>query len=152
MNTQVDSHPFLRRLFRVLRVLLLIYVGFLLFLAGCQRRLIYYPSKTSESVLRRQAERAGMVPWENGDGNLIGWKTVPGPSSEPPANRLVVFHGNAGLALHRTYFRDGFAAVGNGEVWQIFLFEYPGYGARSARRRKLQCRRQGGPQGPLANR
>jgi pimeloyl-ACP methyl ester carboxylesterase len=40
----------------------------------------------------------------------------------------MVLHGNAGYALHRVYYARGFAALDEG--WQVFLFEYPGYGAR----------------------
>jgi pimeloyl-ACP methyl ester carboxylesterase len=120
----------LRKLFRFLRPVLLIYIGLLLFLAGCQRRLIYQPSHASGPSLRQKAARVGMAPWENTESDLIGWKSLPDPSGTPPDNRLVIFHGNAGFALHRTYFRDGFSGVGDGTVWELFILEYPGYGAR----------------------
>jgi pimeloyl-ACP methyl ester carboxylesterase len=41
---------------------------------------------------------------------------------------MLVLHGNAGYALDRNYFVTGLRALGN--QWDVFLFEYPGYGAR----------------------
>ena len=41
---------------------------------------------------------------------------------------MLVFHGNAGPALHRLYFVAGFQALG--KSWEVFLCEYPGYGSR----------------------
>lgn len=120
-----------RILFRILRTVALIYVGLLLLLVICQRKIIYYPSKSSEQILRARAETAGLAPCKDAEGRVIGWRdrTQSGPAV--PANRLVVFHGNAGFALHRSYFLEGFRSVSSGRIWEVYLFEYPGYGARA---------------------
>lgn len=116
-------------LFRLGRIVLLVYVGLLVLVAGCQRRMIYFPAKSSEAVLRERAAETGWAAWETADGELIGWKDLNVTTAAQPANRLVVFHGNAGFAQHRTYYRDGFGGVAGG-LWEVYVFEYPGYGAR----------------------
>ncbi len=93
--------------------------------AALQRQLIYFPETASETALLTAAERSGLQAWRDRDGQLIGWRAQP-PDS--PRQRLVVFHGNAGHALYRRYFAAGFLALASG--WQVYLFEYPGYGAR----------------------
>ena len=97
-------------------------------LATLQRQLIYFPSKAGEQDLLQQAARIGVEVWRNEQGSAIGWKPVKEHSA---LKRMLVFHGNAGYALHREYFVAGFQALS--EEWDVFLFEYPGYGARSGR-------------------
>ena len=118
-----------RVVFRLARIVVLVYVGLLLLLAGCQRRMIYFPAKASESALRERAAQTAWTPWEDTNGQLLGWKALSAPTTVHRPNRLVVFHGNAGFAQHRTYYRDGFGSVA-GALWEVYVFEYPGYGAR----------------------
>jgi pimeloyl-ACP methyl ester carboxylesterase len=103
----------------------LVTIGGLFMFASLQRQLIYYPEVATEAALLDTANRMGMRDWRNGSGQLIGWHTAPTGSS---ARRVVVFHGNAGHALYRQYFAAGFLA--QDADWQVYLFEYPGYGAR----------------------
>lgn len=92
--------------------------------------MIYFPSHAPEDALRAQARAAGLSAWENERGELIGWKSSITTEGARPAHRLVVFHGNAGFAVNRKYYGEGFAAVGDGSTWEVFILEYPGYGAR----------------------
>lgn len=92
-------------------------------LTALQRHLIYFPATAPEEQLLELASRAGLQAWRDGSGAIIGWRPAGGQRYK---KRLVVFHGNAGFALDRVYFRDGFEARG----WEVLLFEYPGYGAR----------------------
>ena len=96
--------------------------------AGCQRTMIYHPSTESPEVLEAYAREAGYLPWRDAGGEWIGWRPEQAPEG---GRRVLVFHGNAGLALHRTYYAEGFAALE--ESWEVILFEYPGYGARGGR-------------------
>lgn len=113
---------------------ILIFLGVTLLLTLLQRHLIYYPSKSGEEALRLQAEREGLFPWLDRNNDLIGWRSFPADAVSPPRNRLVVFHGNAGFALHRGYYVSGFHSIPEGDKkWELFLFEYPGYGARAGR-------------------
>lgn len=89
-----------------------------------QKSFIYFPARAPEALLLREAPHLGLEPWRDPGGALIGWQTPLAPS-RPPLARLLVFHGNAGYAQHRTYYA---ALAPSG--WQVQLFEYPGYGAR----------------------
>ena len=93
--------------------------------ATLQRQLIYFPEVAPESALIPAANRIGMQDWRDSDGQLIGWRTS---TTGNNTRRIVVFHGNAGYALHRQYYASGFLHLD--EDWQVHLFEYPGYGAR----------------------
>jgi hypothetical protein len=110
-------------------ILVLIYGGLSLMLVSCQRKMIYFPSNDSEKNLLREAETKGMTAWRNTGGELIGWK---GSAQKNGSGRIavVVFHGNAGYALHRDYLVRGFSALDDKKSWTIHIFEYPGYGAR----------------------
>ncbi len=93
--------------------------------------MVYFPMNAPEDRLRAAAADAGMAVWEGPDGATTGWRTA----AESPAGApvFVVFHGNAGFALHRVYFAEGLrTAVENGPP-DVRIFEYPGYGARGGR-------------------
>ena len=108
---------------RFARILILAYLGLMLFLGACQNKLLYFASRASEAELLSVAKAENLEPWQDSAGSIIGWRT----KNNSAPRRIVVFHGNAGYALHRTYYTDALARHG----WQVFLFEYPGYGARA---------------------
>jgi hypothetical protein len=113
-------------LLRLGRGLLLLYVVLLLLVAGCQNRILYQPRRGSEEAFIAAGGRENIRPWRDAQGRLIGWHRA----NPRAANRLVVFHGNAGCALDRGYYMDAFEHVGGGADWEVWLFEYPGYGPR----------------------
>lgn len=117
------------KLFRLLRTVAVCYLLFCVLLALLQRYLIYHPFHETESAMLEQARTSRCEPWRDPKGAIIGWRTQRG-SGPPPANRLVVFHGNAGYALQRQHYLVEFGQLDDGRSWEIFLFEYPGYGAR----------------------
>ncbi len=90
-----------------------------------QRQMIYFPTVAPEQTLLLEATHLGLEVWRDEECALIGWKSAADPS---PRRRMLVFHGNAGYALHRHYYVAGLLALGAG--WEVFLFEYPGYGSR----------------------
>jgi pimeloyl-ACP methyl ester carboxylesterase len=100
-------------------------LGGVVMFATLQRQLIYFPQVEPEGHLLRTASRIGLLDWRDRRGELIGWRTAHAGKN---ARRLVVFHGNAGYAMHRTYYAAGFLALDSD--WEVYLFEYPGYGAR----------------------
>jgi uncharacterized protein len=130
MMNEKTSYSGWRILLRLVRVIVLVYIGLLVVMAGCQRRMIYFPAKASEASLRERAAQTGWAAWEDADGRLLGWKELRDPAASRPDHRLVVFHGNAGFAQHRTYYRDGLGGVSGGATWEVHVLEYPGYGAR----------------------
>ncbi|MEM1154315.1 MAG: alpha/beta hydrolase [Pseudomonadota bacterium] len=112
---------------RTLSIVLFALVA-LLMLTALQRQLIYFPVRASSEQLLAQASRLGLEPWVDAEGAHIGWKT---PESNVTAFQMLVFHGNAGHALNREYFAAGFTKLD--PRFQVFLFEYPGYGAREGK-------------------
>lgn len=113
----------------MLTLLLVTYAAVVVLLYVAQRRLIYLPARGTEQEMRALASDLGVLPWHDTSGAIIGWKAQPRSGIEP-ANRLVVFHGNAGFALARTHFIAGFGNLDGGKTWDVHLFEYPGFGAR----------------------
>ncbi len=107
------------------------YCVLILLLAGCQNRYIYYPQNASESEMRRMAERVGLQPVKAG-AKLIGWQRGMEGTDAGPEAVFIVFHGNAGHAVHRSYYADIFSEHSNGR-WSTVILEYPGYGARSGK-------------------
>ena len=91
---------------------------------GLQRRLIYFPARSSEAEALARAQRVGLLPWRTETGALRGWRTS-GPASA--RGRVLVLHGNAGSALDRTYYVAALGRLG----LEVLLLEYPGYGARA---------------------
>ncbi len=117
---------------KVARSIALAYGLLILTMVGCQRSMIYYPEKESASTLKNRASKQGLEAWTDDDGQLIGWKT-PASATAEDTNAVVIFHGNAGYALHRNYFVTAFQDMKIDRSWQIYLFEYPGYGARDGK-------------------
>ena len=102
--------------------------GLGLLLYAAQRRLLYFPERQDREEAVRQARRLGLDPWLDEKGGFLGWRSAhPGGRAD---GRLLVLHGNAGMALHRTYLRDAFQAPGLPAALDVFLLEYPGYGPR----------------------
>jgi uncharacterized protein len=99
----------------------------LFLVAGCawQRKLLYLPTKLPEQVAIMEAAQTGFSPWRNLRGEIIGWK-LPAPISS--CGRVLIVHGNAGCALQRDYLAQPIQQTGELEV---FVLEYPGYGARA---------------------
>lgn len=115
-------------LLRMSCLALLVYIGFAILLTVLQEQFIYFPSRASEKRLLHEASSTGLEPWRDADGAIIGWKGA--RRGAAAANRMIVFHGNAGYAVHRSYFVKGFESINAGKTWEVYLFEYPGYGAR----------------------
>ena len=118
-----------RKIFRFLRALALVWLLLVVVVGVFQRTLIYFPSRASEPELLAEARARGLEPWRDAAGTIIGWQSSTRPKV-PPANRLLVFHGNAGYAVHRGHYIHGFEKLDGGRTWEVHVFEYPGYGAR----------------------
>lgn len=112
---------------RALRAVLLaaaaLYAGVCLLAFAFQRRLLYFPQRYGEEAALAEARRLGLAPWRDGQGALRGWRA---PAAGAPRARLLVLHGNAGSALDRLHYAAALAPQGV----EVFLLEYPGYGAR----------------------
>jgi len=114
---------------RALVVAALLVLAAVLLLWLAQRRLLYFPAREGRAEAERRGRRLGLEPWLDG-GELIGWRAAR-PAGDPPARaRMVVLHGNAGSALDRDYVAEAFRHPSPQLPVDVYLVEYPGYGAR----------------------
>jgi pimeloyl-ACP methyl ester carboxylesterase len=121
----------LTRLWQVLRVVILVWLGLLAFLALSQRSMIYFPSKNTPATLKREASAQGFEPWTNPDGETIGYRSLAAPDDPRLPAAILITHGNAGYALHRTDYATILRAAAPDRALSVYILEYPGYGARS---------------------
>ncbi len=122
-------NPMLSLAVRVLLVLFVAYAAAAALAAVFQRRLIYFPATSAPELQQARARERGLVAWRSADGEVIGWQR----QASAAANRLVVLHGNAGEAIDRGYYADLFGSIDGGTVWEVYLLQYPGFGARPGR-------------------
>jgi pimeloyl-ACP methyl ester carboxylesterase len=120
----------LTRLWQVLRVVILVWLGLLAFLALSQRSMIYYPSQEDAAALASAAATRGFEPWKNPQGETIGYRSLPAPDGARPPLAVLITHGNAGFALHRADYATILRAAAPDRAVSVYLLEYPGYGAR----------------------
>jgi hypothetical protein len=96
-----------------------------------QRSMMYFPTRLTETSALAQAKGLNLEPWRDASGVLLGWKS-PHPLGKAQG-RLLVLHGNAGMALDRGYLARIFQQSSLPQRWDVFLLEYPGYGTRLGR-------------------
>ena len=94
-----------------------------------QRHMLYFPSSMALSEQLAYAPGAGLEPWNDAAGKRIGWKRESRETSGS-AQRWLVLHGNAGLAVQRAYWADALERVSPGRTLSVYILEYPGYGRR----------------------
>jgi hypothetical protein len=112
----------------ILRVFFTLAIIYALFCAGVflfQRSLLYFPTKIPTDAVESAAKEHGFIPWKNPAGQIIGWKM---PATGTAAASVLIVHGNAGCALNRDYLAQPIHAAGT--PVDVFVLEYPGYGAR----------------------
>lgn len=123
----------MKTIFTIGVAIVLIYLLLVAFYALMQRSLIYYPTRVPIELARQMAEGLGGAPWLGSEGRWQGWKVEIGPmAADEKRTRAIVFHGNAGMALNRSYYAElllGFEVSG---PWEVYIFEYPGYGPRAS--------------------
>jgi pimeloyl-ACP methyl ester carboxylesterase len=115
---------FRRRAVRILQTLIIGYVLLVLVVAVFQRRLIYFPRTIPPTLAEPAAAEHGFAPWRNRAGQIIGWKL---PASSLPAGSVLIVHGNAGCAIDRGYLAR---PIHDATSVDVYVLEYPGYGAR----------------------
>lgn len=104
--------------------ILLTYLLFLLIVFLFQQKLIYFPDTYSLAEQQQLAGQANLKLWPSAD-DYRG--LVSNTSRTTNKGTVIVFHGNAGSATDRTYYRDALERLG----YRVILAEYPGYAARS---------------------
>ncbi len=90
-------------------------------IALLQDRLLYFPARATLA----QMSSGRLAAWPSAQ-DFRGLVVEPGEPAGPVRGTVVVFHGNAGHAGHRSYYADALTALG----LRVILAEYPGYGPR----------------------
>ena len=89
-----------------------------------QRKMMYFPVRFTHEQQEEQVASLNLQPWPSAN-ELQGMI-----SRIPPIDTkgtVLVFHGNAGAALHRVYYIEALQSLG----YRVIIAEYPGYGVRS---------------------
>jgi pimeloyl-ACP methyl ester carboxylesterase len=101
---------------------------YLMLMAGVslnQRHMLYFPTTGPLTALEEAARTQHFESWTNPAGQHIGWKRRSGVSTN--CAQVMILHGNAAHALAWTDFADALQKVA---PLDVFILEYPGYGAR----------------------
>ncbi len=96
-------------------------------LVGClsYRSLLFHRSSLTLEQIRAEAADRDIRLWPVDGPDYRGFVRATPPSAA--RGTIVVFHGNAGLAVHRSYYVDALEPLG----YRVVLAEYPGYGTRA---------------------
>lgn len=92
-------------------------------MASVQDWFLYFPERLSTDHALVQARASRLEPWPSAQ----DFRAL---VHEPPGSALataLVFHGNAGHALHRAWYAETLGRLGV----RVVLVEYPGYGHRA---------------------
>jgi len=121
----------LKTLLSLALAIAVVYLLVVAFYALMQRSLIYHPATLTETMAHQQARALAGEAWIDSEGRWLGWRVQGGEAGAPGArSRAVVFHGNAGMALNRDYYPELLSGFARSGPWDVFIFEYPGYGPR----------------------
>ncbi|MCX7868949.1 MAG: lysophospholipase [Terrimicrobiaceae bacterium] len=91
-----------------------------------QRSLTFFPSRETSGALDRAAAAADFERWKDAGGRPLGWRSKYGDPRRP----VVIFHGNAGHALHRLWLAALVQEASPAPAPAVHILEYPGYGDR----------------------
>jgi pimeloyl-ACP methyl ester carboxylesterase len=114
----------------VLALPLLLYGALCAFVFANQESLLFPGRPAPFEAERAEAARDGLAPWTGPDGAFWGWKRT----REGASTRVLVIHGNGGSAWERASYGDLFPEA------DLYLLEYPGYGARPGRPTRASLR------------
>jgi len=92
-----------------------------------QDQFLYFPETAAREHIAQAASQRGLVLWPSDGDNyygLVSWEPV-----VPSKGTILVWHGNAGSAIHRADYVQRLRNLG----FRVVLLEYPGYGARSGK-------------------
>jgi len=102
---------------------LFVYLLILLAVFLLQRKMMYFPARFSQEEQEQLSAELNLQAWPSAK-ELRGFTSrIP---QQDAKGTVLVFHGNAGAALHRTYYIDALQSLG----YRVIIAEYPGYGLR----------------------
>jgi len=100
------------------------YCAILVFLYVMQDKILYFPDIYPLEEARSRAKRFNFRIWPENGSDYHGFV----PADRPDRKGVILLsHGNAGSAPDRFFYAKELAHLG----YQLVLFEYPGYGART---------------------
>ncbi len=85
---------------------------------------IYHPEKTDSKFIQKAARNSNLGIWPDDVKIYRGF--VSPIESEKARGTIIVFHGNAGSAIDRSYYVHALGRLG----YRMIVAEYPGYGSR----------------------
>jgi pimeloyl-ACP methyl ester carboxylesterase len=89
-----------------------------------QNKFLYFPSAEKPSPQLLRAENVKL--WQATDADYRGLIAANANDAPAPKGTIVLFHGNGGTALDRTFYLQPFSSAG----FRVILAEYPMYGGR----------------------
>ena len=108
--------------FKIIVFIIIVYLTITLVLFLAQRKLLYFP--TTSFPPEELVKSRGLEYWVSQDNNYRG--LISKESQDNFKGTIIVFHGNAGTAIDRSYYSDALVKLG----YRVLLAEYPGYGGR----------------------
>lgn len=103
---------------------LTVYLVVVVAMASLQDQFIYFPEKIDLKRIEKTARASGLLLWPDKVETHRGF--MPPSTPQKARGTVLVFHGNAGTALDRTYYVSALGRLG----YRSLLAEYPGYGSR----------------------
>jgi hypothetical protein len=92
-------------------------------MAALQDYFLYLPDRLPADRYAAEAAAADLTPWPSRQDFRAALREPRGPARAT----AIIFHGNAGHALHRVWYAQILAGLG----LRVILAEYPGYGNRA---------------------
>ncbi|HTY86482.1 MAG TPA: alpha/beta hydrolase [Candidatus Acidoferrum sp.] len=109
----------------------LLWTGLVVYLLICtacasfQRRLIYFPPKSTPEQVDASARSANLERWQDSAGKPIGMKRM--APKQPAEGRVLVVYGNGSCATGCAHYADVIQDVA---PFDVYILEYPGYADR----------------------
>ena len=110
---------------KIIGFILIVYLTITLILFLAQRKLLYFPN--SISIAEELLEARGLEYWMSKNDNYRG--LISRQPQDNAKGTIIIFHGNAGSAIDRSYYSDVLVKLG----YRVLLAEYPGYSGRSGK-------------------
>lgn len=89
-----------------------------------QRHMIYFPERHVPEQHMPLLATLNLKPWPSNEDRRAIISAL--PLTRTAQGTVIVFHGNAGSAIHRTYYIHALQQLG----FRVIIAEYPGYGER----------------------
>jgi hypothetical protein len=89
-----------------------------------QRDLLYHPPLVNPAVYEHMGLQAGLVRWQNANGQNIGWKKL--SAAQPSRGQVMITYGNGGSAVGCYHYVDTMQCTG----MDVYVLEYPDYADR----------------------